>query len=73
MDHGLLEEIGGHLRELGHERRETVERIVAATESGLVDAGRLYQDLDQISERAIGLMERQRTLIREELAGRYRG
>lgn len=69
MDHRHLEEIGENLRRLGHDRREVVQRIVASAEGGASKAGSLYQELDQISEQAIGLMERQRKLIREELTG----
>lgn len=69
MEHRQLEELGENLRRLGHQRRETVERIVAAAEAGPGDTGALYRELDQISERAIGLMEQQREMIREELEG----
>lgn len=68
MDHKQLERIGDELRRLGHERREAVERIVSSAETGSTEAGRkLYGDLDKISERAMSLMEHQRSLIRQEL------
>lgn len=68
MDHKQLEQIGDELRRLGHERREVVEQIASMAETSSPEAGRkLYGDLDEISERAISLMERQRSLLREEL------
>jgi Na+/phosphate symporter len=67
VDHKQLEQIGDELRRLGHERRETVERIATMAETGSSQAQKLYGDLDEISRRAIGLMEHQRAMIREEL------
>lgn len=67
MDNKQLDQIGDELRRLGHERREAVERIAALAETGSGAAQKLYGDLDDISRRAIGLMEHQRSLIREEL------
>lgn len=70
MENQELEHIGETLRRLGHERRETVERIVS--ETGTNPTGThspLYRELDQISERCIHLMEQQRSLIRDQLGG----
>ncbi|MGE5673410.1 MAG: hypothetical protein ACM3XM_05935 [Mycobacterium leprae] len=70
MDTQQLEEIGEHLRSLGHERREAVERIVADTSTGNDRVVQHFKDLDRISEQAINLMEKQRSMIREELTQR---
>lgn len=67
MKREQLEELGESLRRLGHERREVVEKIIAQTENGRDGVGPLYRELDQISERAIGLMEKQRDMIRDQL------
>ena len=72
MDHRELEEIGENLRSLGHERREVVQQIMSSVDGGSPEVGKLYRELDEISERAIGLMERQRNVIRQELGDQIR-
>lgn len=69
VNYRQLEQIGETLRSLGHERREVVEQIVSTAQNGSHEAGKLYRDLDRISERCIDLMEQQRSLVEQELRG----
>lgn len=68
MDKKELTRIGDRLRQLGHERREVVQRIMSEARSGEADeAGDLYQQLDGISEQCMGLLAEQRKLVQEQL------
>jgi hypothetical protein len=67
VEHQHLERVGEELRRLGHERRQVVEQIMQHAAAGSPEARRLYEELDEISGRAIDLLEHQRALIRSEL------
>ncbi|MEW9670621.1 hypothetical protein [Ammoniphilus sp. 3BR4] len=69
MDIQHLEELGEHLRSLGHRRRELVERILSEVDEGdRASSKNLYQELSQISEDAIFLMQKQKSMIDEEIS-----
>lgn len=69
MDIQYLEELGEHLRSLGHRRRELVERILSEVDEGDCSSSKhLYQELSQISEEAISLMQKQKSMIDEEIS-----
>lgn len=67
MDVKELGELGEQLRRLGHDRRKTVAEIVKSAEKDAGQANVFYRDLDRISDQAIGLMQRQKSMIRDEL------
>lgn len=67
MDVKELGELGEQLRRLGHDRRKAVAEIVKTAEQDSGQAKVFYRDLDRISDQAIGLMQRQKSMIREEL------
>jgi hypothetical protein len=67
MDVKELGELGEQLRRLGHDRRKTVAEIVKNAEKDAGQAKVFYRDLDRISDQAISLMQRQKSMIREDL------
>ncbi|MDB4894589.1 MAG: hypothetical protein JWN15_851 [Firmicutes bacterium] len=67
MDVKELGELGEQLRRLGHDRRKTVAEIVKNAEKDAGQANVFYRDLDRISDQAISLMQRQKSMIREDL------
>jgi hypothetical protein len=67
MDVKELGELGEQLRRLGHDRRQTVAEIVKNAEKDAGQAKVFYRDLDRISDQAISLMQRQKSMIREDL------
>jgi flagellar biosynthesis chaperone FliJ len=68
MEMRELEQLGEQLRQLGHNRRETVEKIISQVEEGdRTSSVHFYQELSEISSRAISLMQRQKDMIDEEI------
>lgn len=69
MDIQHLEELGEHLRSLGHRRRELVEKILSEVDEGDRSTSKnLYQELSLISEEAISLMQKQKNMIDGEIS-----
>lgn len=69
MDLQQLEQMGEHLRSLGHRRRELVERIVSEVDEGDRSSSKaLFQELSEISEEAISVLQQQKEVIDNEIS-----
>lgn len=68
MDRNQLEQLGDELREIGHRRRELAEQIFQDVQEGDHHSSKdLYQELSQISDRAIDIITRQKQLFDDEV------
>ncbi|MDF2947329.1 MAG: hypothetical protein K0S51_2008 [Bacillales bacterium] len=68
MDFKQLEQLGEELRGCGHKRRELVEKIYQEVQDGdSLSSRELYEELSNVSNQAIGIMERQKQIFDEEL------
>lgn len=67
MDRQELERLGNELRHLGHRRRELAEQIFNEVQDGDNQTSKqLYQELSNISEKAITLMTQQKEMFDEK-------
>lgn len=68
MDRQELVNLGEQLRGIGHRRRELAERVYAeASEGDARESRELYQELAQVTTQAIELMQRQRSILEQEI------
>lgn len=68
MDQKILEQLGDELREIGHQRRELAEQILHEVQEGDNQLSKdLYQQLSNISDKAIEIMTRQKQMFDEEV------
>ena len=69
MDKKELISLGEQLRGIGHRRRELAERVYSEVQEGDTrDSRALYEELAYVTTQAIGLMEKQRTILQDEIA-----
>ncbi len=68
MDKQELIRLGEQLHGIGHRRRELAERVYTeATEGDTQKSRQLYQELADVTTRAIDLMQRQRDILEKEI------
>jgi hypothetical protein len=68
MDFRQIEQLGDELRSIGHRRRELVQQIYQEVNEGDQQTSiQLYQELSSVSDKAIGIMQRQKQIFDEEL------
>lgn len=68
MDKNQLEQLGDQLREIGHRRHELAEQIFQEVNEGDTQSSKnLYNELINISDRAIEIIKQQKQLFNEEV------
>lgn len=68
MDLEKLEQLGDELRGVGHRRRKLVEQVYQEIHEGDYQASKeLYEELNKVSNKAIGIIEEQKQLFDEEI------
>lgn len=68
MDFRQIEQLGEDLREIGHKRRQLVEKIYQeVTEGDQQSSKELYQELSRVSDEAISIIERQKQIFDVQL------
>lgn len=69
MNHQQLEQLGDKLRGIGHRRRELVEQIFQEVKEGDQETSKeLYEELSNISDKAIEIMEKQKQMFDDEVS-----
>ncbi|WP_019156982.1 hypothetical protein [Robertmurraya massiliosenegalensis] len=70
MDFKQLEQLGEELRGIGHTRRQLVEKIYQEVKEGDQHQSKeLYKELSNVSDQAIGIIQRQKEIFDEEVRG----
>ncbi len=68
MDFSQIEQLGDDLREIGHKRRQLVEKIYQeVTEGDQQSSKALYQELSRVSDEAISIIEQQKQIFDEQV------
>jgi hypothetical protein len=68
LDLEKLEQLGDELRGVGHRRRKLVEQVYQEIKEGDQDTSKeLYQELSEVSDKAIGIIEEQKQIFDEEV------
>ncbi|MDQ0155773.1 hypothetical protein [Robertmurraya andreesenii] len=69
MNFQQLEQLGDKLREIGHRRRQLVEKIYQEVKEGDEQSSKeLYRELSSVSDQAINIIEHQKLLFDQELS-----
>lgn len=69
MNFQQLEQLGDELREIGHRRRQLVEKIYQEVKEGDEQSSKeLYRELSSVSDQAINIIEHQKLLFDQELS-----
>ncbi|MBM4763291.1 hypothetical protein [Bacillus sp. B15-48] len=68
MKRDELEQLGDELRQIGHKRRQLAEQIFSEVQEGDNQSSKsLYEELSQISDKAIEIMVRQKEMFDQEV------
>jgi hypothetical protein len=68
LDLEKLEQLGDELRGVGHRRRKLVEQVYQEIKEGDQDTSKeLYQELSEVSDKAIGIIEEQKQIFDVEV------